>query len=206
LAARGYVVAAVNYRLSSEAPSPAQADDIDDAIRWLKTHADEFGIDPGRSATWGGSSGGHLAAMAALDCSGQDCVTAAVSWYGVFDLTLPPNIPYDDKMFATTNAFLGCKITTCPEQVRAASPITHVKPNPPPMLLLHGSNDRAVPMSQSFALAEALRKAGGEVQVKIYEGASHSWLGATPEATRVFHQRAIEDTFDFFDRVLKSSR
>ncbi|PZR36073.1 alpha/beta hydrolase [Caulobacter segnis] len=206
LASRGYVVAAVNYRLSGEAPSPAQADDVDAAIRWLKAHAAEYGIDPTRSATWGDSSGGHLSAMAALDCSGDDCVTAGVSWYGVFDLTPPPNIPYDDKLFATTNAFLGCKIITCPERVKAASPITHVKPNPPPMLLIHGDKDFAVPFTQSVALADALRKVGGDVELKIYEGANHGWWAATPEATRAFHQRALEDTFAFFDRVLKPSR
>jgi acetyl esterase/lipase len=206
LASRGYVVAAVNYRLSGEAPSPAQADDVDAAIRWLKAHAADYGIDPTRSATWGDSSGGHLSAMAALDCAGDDCVTAGVAWYGVFDLTPPPNIPYDDKLFATTNAFLGCKIITCPEQVKAASPITHVKPNPPPMLLIHGDKDFAVPAAQSVALGDALRKAGGEVEVKIYEGANHGWWADTPEATRAFHQRALEDTFGFFDRVLKPSR
>lgn len=83
LASRGYVVAAVSYRLSAEAPFPAQAQDVDMAIRWLRTHAADYGIDKGRVAVRGDSAGAHLAAMAATDCdptaAGEsDCVQAAV--------------------------------------------------------------------------------------------------------------------------------
>lgn len=141
-----------------------------------------------------------------MNCGGEDCVTAGVSWYGVFDFTLPPNVTYSDKMFATTNAFLGCRIIDCPETAKAVGPINHIKAIPPPMLLLHGDKDFAIPASQSVAMAEALKKAGGQAEVKVYQGANHGWYGATPESTREFHQRAIDDTFAFFDRVLKPSR
>lgn len=115
IAARGFVVASVNYRLSGEAPWPAQAHDIKAAIRYLRVHAAEYRIDPDRFATWGVSAGGHLAAIAAAACDapdlrppmrvpagspdarreeGQDkvseCVQAAVAWYGVFDMATIP--------------------------------------------------------------------------------------------------------------------
>lgn len=115
IAARGYVVAAVNYRFSAEAKWPAQGQDIKAAIRFLRAMAKTYGIDPGRFATWGVSAGGQLSAVAAASCglpalqphsqslpklpeSGQpvqgtqytsngDCVQAAVAWYGVYDMT-----------------------------------------------------------------------------------------------------------------------
>lgn len=207
LASRGYVVAAVNYRLSGEAPFPAQAQDIDAAIRWLKAHADVYGIDPARTASWGDSAGGHLAAMTALDCdssaTNNDCVSAAVAWYGVFDMTPPPGLKIVDAQWATTYAFLGCKVLECPDKVRAASPISHVTAKAPPMLLLHGDKDWAVPHTQAEAMVKALQAVGAPVRYQLYPGASHGWFGATPDQTRAFHIKALQDTFDFFDETLK---
>jgi acetyl esterase/lipase len=111
LAARGYVVSSLNYRLSREAPFPAAEQDVKSAIRWLRTHAGEFAIDRSRVLVWGGSAGGHLAALTATSCGvaelepstavaaapsatpaqvsiiESDCVQAAVTWYGVFDFS-----------------------------------------------------------------------------------------------------------------------
>ena len=112
LAARGYVVASVTYRLSGEAAFPAPIQDVKTAIRWLRSRADAYAIDPARAATWGVSAGGHLAALAAvsgdvaaleppqresnapaLDGAANIQITAGVSdqvqgaaiWYGVYD-------------------------------------------------------------------------------------------------------------------------
>ena len=68
IAARGYVVASVEYRLSSEAPFPAAVQDVKAAIRWLRTHAAEYGIDKSRAVVWGGSAGGQLAALVGASC------------------------------------------------------------------------------------------------------------------------------------------
>jgi len=111
LSARGYVVASIEYRLSSEAKFPAQAQDVKAAIRWLRINASKYGIDPTRAVTWGVSAGGHLSGLAAVSCHVQafapeeaksfvadtkpdpivssnvsDCVQGAVAWYGVFDM------------------------------------------------------------------------------------------------------------------------
>lgn len=112
LAARGYVVASVEYRLSGEAIFPAQIQDVKAAIRFLRTKAADYGIDPARAMTWGTSAGGHLAALAAASCGVQalepaqsipassavvaagpvatanvsDCVQGSVAWFGVFDM------------------------------------------------------------------------------------------------------------------------
>ncbi len=68
IAARGYVVTSVNYRLSGEAPFPAAEQDIKTALRWLRAHADEYGIDKSKALVWGASAGGHLAALTAVSC------------------------------------------------------------------------------------------------------------------------------------------
>ena len=96
LATEGFVVASLEYRLSGEAPFPAQVQDARAAIRFLKTNAAKYGIDPARVALFGGSAGGHLTALTALSCgdasldvkpeaAGSECVQGAVTWYGVFD-------------------------------------------------------------------------------------------------------------------------
>lgn len=68
LAARGYVVASLNYRLSGEAPFPAAEKDVKTAIRWLRARAADYRMDPAKAGVWGGSAGGHLAALAAVTC------------------------------------------------------------------------------------------------------------------------------------------
>src|SRR5262249_45362498 len=69
LASKGYVVASINYRLSSEATFPAQAQDVKSAIRWLRVNAATYSIDPARVAAWGASAGGHLPALARRVCA-----------------------------------------------------------------------------------------------------------------------------------------
>jgi acetyl esterase/lipase len=113
MAARGYVVTSVNYRFSAEAVWPAQGQDIKAAIKFLRIHADTYGIDPARFMTWGVSAGGYLSAIANVTCGAvelqpppqtvkknsdvspddiassrvSDCVQGAVAWYGVFDMS-----------------------------------------------------------------------------------------------------------------------
>jgi alpha/beta hydrolase fold len=110
--ARGYVVASIDYRLSGEAAFPAPIQDVKAAIRWLRSRATDYGIDPARAMTWGESAGGHLAGLAAVSCGAQDlepaqtikiasadtapdvitsskisdCVQGGVTWAGVFDI------------------------------------------------------------------------------------------------------------------------
>jgi hypothetical protein len=125
LAARGYVVASVNYRLSAEAPSPAAEQDVKSAVRWLRANATRFGVDKRRIGIWGGSAGGQLAALAGTSCGvaalappvadakaplESDCVQAAVAWYGVFDF-----VPLAKNVVAPPNVarYLGCKAGPC---------------------------------------------------------------------------------------------
>jgi acetyl esterase/lipase len=114
LAARGYVVAAVSYRLDGEAHFPAAIQDVKAAIKFLRLNAGRYGIDPKRAAIWGPSAGGQLAALAAVSCgvaafepqsnavAGKafstrpevsDCVQGGVSWFGVHNFVTVPVPP-----------------------------------------------------------------------------------------------------------------
>jgi acetyl esterase/lipase len=208
MAARGYAVAAVNYRLKAEAHYPAQAQDVDAAIRWLRAHADEYGIDPLRVGVFGDSAGGHLAAMAAVDCDRSvpvekgDCVQAAVPWYGIYDFTVTDR-PRPPEDFKPIYDFLGCKdAADCVEEIKAVGPINYVDAKDPPMLLLHGQEDAAVPVIQARVMLERLKSAGVPAQLVEYPGANHGWMSATPEATRETHLKALQATLDFFDVTL----
>jgi acetyl esterase/lipase len=210
LASRGYAVASLNYRLSGEAPFPAAAEDVDAAIRWLKAHAGEHGIDKSRVALWGGSAGGQLAALAATDCragdatTDSDCVQGSVIWYGVFDFaTMPPQRPRDGSQSEVRHAYLDCLPSNCAGPMAAASASGHVDARDPPMLLIHGVLDKTVPVGQSRAMAAKLKAAGVRSTLIEIEGADHSWIAATPEATRAGSLKALQATFDFFDATLK---
>ncbi|MFC3443253.1 alpha/beta hydrolase fold domain-containing protein [Sphingobium rhizovicinum] len=215
LSARGYVVASLEYRLSGEAPFPAAIDDVRSAIRFLKANAGRYGIDPAHVAIWGGSAGGQLSALAALDCghaptgadknnAGQnDCVQAAVGWYGVYDFATMPQaaIPRAE------NQYLDCMKGACPaDRIAAASPAAHVDPQDPPMLLIHGTEDQTVPVGQSRELAAKLKAANVPVTLEIIPGVGHSWIGVDAAATRAASLHALDMTFRFFDAQLKGGK
>lgn len=215
LSARGYVVASLEYRLSKEAPFPAAIDDVRAAIRFLKANAAKYGIDTRRVAIWGGSAGGQLAALAALDCGRapggddkanaeqSDCVQAAVGWYGVYDFATMPQ-PANP---GAENAYLDCVRGTCPaDRIAAASPAAHVDAKDPPMLLIHGSEDKVVPVTQSQELAVRLKAAKAPVTLEVIPAVGHSWIGADAAATRAASLRALDLTFRFFDTQLKAGR
>lgn len=208
LAAEGFTVASVEYRLSGEAPFPAQARDVNAAIRFLVSHAADYRIDPARIGVFGGSAGGHLAALAALACrdtaldpaSAHDaCPTAAVTWYGVMDFATMPRVVQPGS---AEQRLLGCKETCPAERVHAASPISYVSAKAPPMLIIAGENDQTVPPAQSHALEAALRQAGADVRAIYYPGIDHSFIGHSAEETAATSQQAANATFDFFHEKL----
>jgi acetyl esterase/lipase len=211
LAAEGFVVASVEYRLSGEARFPAQLDDVRAAIRFLKGNAGKYGIDPGRVGIWGASAGGHLAALAALSCgapgldakpqpAGSECVQAAAIWYGVFDFA-----PIVARAEGSPIALIGCAdAASCPaDRIRAVSPLTYLDASDPPFLLIHGEDDRTVAVSQSTEAFAKMTAAGVKVDEILMPGIDHSFIGKTPGETRVATLRAVNATFDFFGAQLK---
>lgn len=219
LAGRGYVVASLNYRLSSEAPSPAAEQDVKSAVRWLRGNAARFGIDKRHIGIWGGSAGGQLAALAGTSCGvaalepplvagakaplESDCVQAVVTWYGVFDFTpltksgaVPPPVA----------RYLGCEGAACSDdKVALASAIRHIDRNDPPFLLIHGALDKTVAPSQSEKFHAALQASAVKSQLIMLPDVDHSFVGTTPELTRSASLRALHATIDFFDATLRAT-
>jgi acetyl esterase/lipase len=181
LAARGFAVAAIDYRLSGEARYPAAVEDVRAAIGWVREHADEYGMDPGRVFAWGDSAGGHLALMAALTGSG---VQGVVAWFPVTDLAgLLSDVTdagghADPGPESREALFLGAPAASVPDLAREASPVSHASAAAPPVLLMHGAADDLVPPAQSIRLAKALAQAGATVELELVPGATHFWNGA----------------------------
>jgi acetyl esterase/lipase len=193
-ASEGYIGVSINYRLSGVAPFPAAVQDCKAAIRWLRAHAEQYQIDPDHIGIWGTSAGGHLVAM--LGTSGGDqylegyggnaefssAVQAVVDHFGPTDFLkmdaghLRENSP--------ESLFLGGQITGIPDQVRRANPITYVDKSDPPILIIHGKEDRTVIYNQSELLYAALQKAGVISKLVPVKNAGHSYR-PTPEGATI---------------------
>lgn len=218
LASRGYVVASIEYRLSGEARFPAAIQDVKTSIRWLRSRATQFGIDPGRAVIWGGSAGGQLAALAATSCTVEllepvfpqspltkqsDCVQGLVAWYGVFDFV---NAPLSDALEQPANSavgkYLGCAPTDCKAIAELASPVTHLDKDDPPVLLIHGELDKVVPVAQSQLFYEALLSKKVAAQLVRIKNSDHSFIGADAAKTRDDSIRALTSTFEFIDTTV----
>lgn len=164
----GYVIASIDYRLSPQAPFPAQVHDIKAAIRFLRARQREYGIDASRVVIAGASAGGHLAALTGvtnghhelegrvgehLDQSSQ--VDAIVSFYGMSNLTtiLSQSTPHGLKVrVPALQLLLEGQPEEKPELARLASPVFHVDDRDPPLLLIHGDQDPQAPINQSHEL------------------------------------------------------
>ena len=191
----GLAVATIDYRHALEAPFPAQLQDAKAAVRYLRTFAFDLGIATERIGAIGESAGGHIVAALGLTAHRPDlegthgvlgrssAVQAVVDWYGVADLTTMPRHTLPPEIAAK----LPPELVTPPEDqltrgldgsaLADASPITHVTPDAPPFLLLHGTADWLVPYSQSEALHAALTAAGVEARLVPVEGAQHIFDG-----------------------------
>lgn len=198
LAAEGFAVASVDYRLSGEARFPAQLEDVSAAVDWLAGQAGQYGFDAGRIVLWGESAGAHLAALLGLRSAGS-AVRGVVDWYGPADLIAlneqvgAAGALTEDPLDSREARLLGAPVAQVPELARAASPLSHVRAGAPPFLIAHGTADRAVPFAQSEALAAALTEAGVGVRVEAVDGADHMWIG-------------VNDPTPLFDAVVTFAR
>lgn len=174
----GYAVASVDYRTAPQDPYPAAVEDVRAAIRWLRAHADQFGLDPDRIAAMGESAGGYLALMTALGGGGFDTgehldfagpVQAVVDYYGVADFALRGSD--EGCNHQVVDQFLGGDLSR--KRLERLACRNLIRPDSPPMLILHGSADPLVPVEGSIALYEALQAAGVPSDLILLDGAGH---------------------------------
>lgn len=198
LAEAGFVVAAAEYRTVPDI-FPAPVEDGKAAVRYLREHASEYGIDPKRIGVIGDSAGGWLAQMLGTTngdktfdkgdfLSQSSDVQAVATLYGISNLLnigegFPEAIQKVHQSPAVTEAllvngpafrtFVGAPITTTKEKALNASPIGHIKGIKPPFLIMHGSSDTLVSPEQSATLFEALKKEGNRAEYILVDGAEH---------------------------------
>jgi acetyl esterase/lipase len=202
LAERGYVVASIEYRFSGEAPFPAQLEDLQSAIRFLRGNAERFGIDGAKVGLWGMSAGAQLAALNAVNCAPATCVQGFVGWFGAYDMATYLS---DQRDATSVKALFRCGSGACAADVLdMASPVRYADRTDPPVLLIHGQDDVNARPSQSERFAEQLLAAGSTAELVLIPGVKHGFIGSTEAATKNALRRALAATFDFFDRVLKN--
>lgn len=206
LAERGFVVASVQYRESDLAPFPAQMQDFKTGVRYLRAHAREFHIDPGRLGFWGDSSGAHTVLMTMLTAHGpatarvedgtveldtpdyaeHSCdARCVVDWYGPTDLAWMNAVPSAQDHtgpWTPEGSLIGHRnVLESLLWARAASPVTYVPDAAermlPPLLIMHGGRDQLVNFDQSCRLYERLREAGQRVSLVKLPDANHGSNG-----------------------------
>jgi acetyl esterase/lipase len=204
---RGYVVVAPQYRFCPKETFPAQVYDVKAAVRWIKTNSKKYQVDAERIGAMGFSAGGHLALMLGLTGPNDGLegdvpagapdsrVKAVVNYFGPTDLAAK-DLPALSKPLVKD--FLGGTPEEKPAAAAKASPLSFVSSDDAPILTFQGTKDPLVPYTQAIKLADAMNSAGVAGRVELLIGASHGWAGAELD-------RTINETFQFFDRHLKSA-
>jgi len=194
----GYAVASIGYRLSGVAKFPAQIEDCQNAVRWLRANAKQYGLDRERFAAWGSSAGGHLVSLLGV-MEGDAQVQAVVDYFGPTDLLqmskFPSNIPHDSPD-SPESKLIGGPIQENKEKTEKANPIRYVSKNSAPFLIVHGDKDPLVPINQSELLRDALQKAGVPVKYHVIVGGGHGGPGFQAAEVRAM-------ILEFLDRNLK---
>lgn len=223
LAEAGFVVAAAEYRTIPDI-FPAPLIDARSAVRYIRQHAADYGVDPTRIGVLGDSAGGWLAQMLGTTngddtfdkgsnlCQPSD-VQAVATLYGISDLRnigagFSEAVQHAHHSPAVTeallvhgvafNEFAGASITSSPAKALAASPVGHMSADTPPFLIMHGSKDSLVSPEQSATLYQTLKERGNSADYIIIDGAEHG--------DQHWHQPAvISRVVNWFRKILGSS-
>jgi len=162
LAARGYLVAAVDYRFAPRWHFPAARDDVISAVIYLKEHANEIGLDTTRLVLLGRSAGGEIALTVAYGQK-DPAIRGVIAFYAPSDLEFAyvhPSNPWVLNSQKVLEDYLGGTPNQESERYQAASPLNTVGPKTPPTLLIHGGRDELVWSVHSDRLAERLETEG----------------------------------------------
>jgi len=201
----GYAVASINYRLSTEAPFPAQIEDCRAAIYWLVKNASTYGLDEKRIGLWGSSAGGHLAALIGLGYGERRSsdmrpkIKAVCDWCGpsnlvtICDQYQGKAANYRPRMKLSIRCLLRARAGNYAKLARQASPTTYVNKRAPAFLLMHGKLDQVVPVAQSIDFSRKLRSRGVDCTLVVLPKEGHDFYSLAREV----------QVIQFFDRELK---
>ncbi|MDD2382025.1 MAG: alpha/beta hydrolase [Mariniphaga sp.] len=181
----GYISVSIDYRLITESPLPTAIQDCATAIRFLKSHAGQYGIDTMRIAVVGESAGGYLAGMFSYTCNTNIFTTN--EWKGVSNQVACGVLWYPALNYEPYNM------------------IDYISPDDIPVISVHGDKDSTVPINRSFQLQRKSAEKGLSFQLHIIEGAQHGFFDDTwkfNEANRKYMEQAIQATVDYINRQL----
>lgn len=221
LAEHGYVVASITYRVAPTAKFPEPLNDVKSSIRYLRAHAEKFGIDPTRIGIIGGSAGGYLSAFAGTTSGTNEfdvgenlglssAVNCAVDLYGISDPTqIGMDFPEDvqklhmsagatEALWVNGSPVFGGKdggIMADPDAAANANPINFISSTSAPMLLMHGTEDTVVSPGQTDLLYQALVKNGIPAERYLVKNAKHG-------GTYWVQDEVLNIITDFFDTYL----
>jgi acetyl esterase/lipase len=214
LVAAGYTVFAINHRAAPRFHYPAAVQDVQRAVRFVRYHAKEYGIDPARIGGLGGSSGGHLIGLVSTlgapgDANDRDPVNREPATLQAVVLRAPlvdlPKMAAVPAGIALVVSFLEAPPADNPVSkalYTEASPQSHVSPRTPPTLLLHGDADDLVPYTQSTGYEAALRAAQVPAKLVTIPGGRHAADFGFP-APQPGWPDYYAETVAWFDRYLK---
>jgi alpha-L-fucosidase 2 len=169
----GFAWFSINYRLAPQYKFPADADDVEAAIRFVKANAARYKVDPRRIALLGESAGGHLVSYVGARNRPESRVAAVVSMYGIHDF-ISACVEWKPVPTEILQLFGISEINADAAPILLkASPVVYVKRDMPPFLLMHGSKDEDVPYAQSVEMCRKMKKAGARCDLITIEGAPH---------------------------------
>jgi acetyl esterase/lipase len=207
----GIATASIDFRQSPEARFPANVHDIKAAIRYLRAVADQYGYRIDAIAIAGNSSGGHLAALVGVtnghvELEGaigdhldrSSAVHAIISYYGASNLTsiLAQSTPFGLGIrVPALDLLLGAQPDEVPDLAQLASPVLHVDPTDPPLLLFHGDQDPQMPINQAHELVGVYGQLGLNVSLHVLHGVAHG-------GSAFFDAEHLQIALDFLTRAV----
>ncbi|MBA4016539.1 MAG: alpha/beta hydrolase [Pirellula sp.] len=188
LTEQGFAVASIEYRFTDVAIFPAQIHDCKGAVRWLRANAGKYGYDASRIGVAGTSAGGHLAVLLGTSAEVADLegtvggnldqssrVAAVVDYYGPTDFVLRAKTHPEraNAQGSSTFDLLGGPAIEKTEQAKRASGVTYVSADDPPLLIVHGDQDKTVYLDQSESIRKAYEAAQLDVDMILVPGGGH---------------------------------
>jgi acetyl esterase len=189
----GFAWFSINYRLAPKYTFPADADDIEAAVRWIKENAARYHVDPKRIALIGESAGGHLASFVGAKHAPETRVAAVVSMYGIHDF-ITASIDWKPIPTEILQLFgIDAVDASTASILIQASPVRYIRKDMPPYLLMHGSKDEDVPYSQSVEMCKKMKQAGASCQLITIEGAPHGMDHWEQHPEFLWYKKALVD-------------
>lgn len=189
----GFAWFSINYRLAPKYRFPADADDVESAIRFVKKNAAIYRVDSRRIALIGESAGGHLVSYVGARNRSDSRVSAVVSMYGIHDF-ISACVAWKPVPTEILQLFgIPAVNAETASILIKASPVAYVTKNMPPFLLMHGSKDEDVPYEQSVEMCSKIKAVGGNCDLITIQGAPHGMDHWEPHPEFLWYKKALVD-------------